>query len=203
MPDGVVERLFDSVRNAASVRGLAPVALAGHVETFDAEATTRGAVPEMVLTPAVFDHLVESRPDRLREQIREGEFEFLVGPIEGRFGLWIAEHEDRPDEAGLLVYTDTGVGGVAINDTQTAVAWARSRYEAARETAEPVTLDRVDERAAGRSRGRGLSHGAESAGVVARERRAPPRRARHASAPHTGGDMDAFLSRSGPVGICC
>lgn len=148
MPDGVVERLFESVRNAARVRGIAPVALSGHVDTFDAEATAGGAVPEMVLTPAVFDHMIRTRHERLVEQIREGNFEFYCGPVESRFGLWIVDHENRSSEAGVLAYTDTGVGGVAINDTPEAVAWARGRYERARELADPVTLDAIAERAA-------------------------------------------------------
>ncbi|MFC7096750.1 helix-turn-helix transcriptional regulator [Halobaculum marinum] len=154
VPDGVVDRLFESVRNATRVHGLAPVVLGGHIDTFDTEARTGGAVPKMVLTPAVFDHLVESRPERLREQIREGEFEFFVGPIDARFGLWVADHDDRPSEAGLLVYTDTGVGGVAINDTPEAVRWAHEQYDDARETAEPVTLELIADRlAAGASAG--------------------------------------------------
>ncbi|MFC6794694.1 hypothetical protein ACFQFH_10570 [Halobaculum halobium] len=43
----------------------------------------------------------------------------------------------------MVVYTDTGVGGVAVNDDPTAVAWARERFDRARADAERVTPEAV------------------------------------------------------------
>ncbi|WP_348607928.1 helix-turn-helix transcriptional regulator [Halobaculum rarum] len=143
LPDGVVERLFESVRTADEVYGVAPAALSGHLDTFDAEATAGGAVPEMVVTPTVLEHLIEHRPERFAADLREGTIEFFCAPMEIAFGLWIAAHDDRDDEAGIVVYTDTGVGGVAINDDPEAVDWARERFDRARSDAEPVTPETV------------------------------------------------------------
>lgn len=139
LPDGVVERLFESVRAADDVYGVAPAALSGHLDTFDAEATAGGAVPEMVVTPTVLDHLVERRPERFAADLRAGSIEFFCAPVEIAFGVWIATHDDRDDEAGIVVYTDTGIGGVAVNDDPTAVDWARERFDRARSGAERVT----------------------------------------------------------------
>ncbi|MFC6794693.1 helix-turn-helix transcriptional regulator [Halobaculum halobium] len=80
LPDGVVERLFESVRAADEVYGVAPAALSGHLDTFDAEATAGGAVPQMVVTPAVLDHLVERRPERFARELRAGGLEFFAPP---------------------------------------------------------------------------------------------------------------------------
>ncbi|SHG79073.1 helix-turn-helix transcriptional regulator [Halobaculum gomorrense] len=146
VPDGVVDRLFESVRNAEAVYGVAPAALTGHLDTFDDEATAGGAVPRMVVTPAVLDHLIDRRGERLAADLREGAFEFFCAPLEITFGLWVAAHDDGDDEAGIVVYTDTGVGGVAVNDAAEAVAWARERFERAREDAERITPEAVCER---------------------------------------------------------
>jgi len=143
LPDGVVERLFESVHTADEVYGVAPAALSGHIDTFDAEATAGGAVPEMVVTPAVLDHLVEHRPEQFAADLREGVVEFFRAPVAVEFGVWIAEHADGEDEAGIVVYTDTGVGGVAVNDDRRGVNWAREQFDRARSGAERVTPETV------------------------------------------------------------
>ncbi|GAA0208067.1 helix-turn-helix transcriptional regulator [Halobaculum roseum] len=143
VPDGVVERLFESVRGADAVYGVAPAALTGHLDTFDDEATAGGAVPRMVVTPAVLEHLIERRGERFAANLRDGTFEFFCDSVEITFGLWIAAHDGGDDEAGVVVYTDTGVGGVAVNDDPTAVDWARERFERARDGAERVTPETV------------------------------------------------------------
>ncbi|WP_435062594.1 helix-turn-helix transcriptional regulator [Halobaculum sp. EA56] len=171
-PDRVVDRLFESVRDAGTVRGIAPVALAGHLETFDRAATAGGAVPELVVTPDVFDHLVEVRGRRLRESVAAGDTAVYRARVDVPFGVWIAEGgaedggaadggdgaggSDRAGggdgtdaEAGVVVYTETGVGGVAVNDTARAVSWARERYAEARRGAERITADAVDEHLGG------------------------------------------------------
>jgi len=150
-PDRVVARLLESVRNADEVRGVAPVALAGHLEPFDRAATAGGTVPELVVTPDVLDHLVEVRGERFRESLRDGDLAFYRAAVDVPFGVWIADGDDESAEAGVVVYTDTGVGGVAVNGRPEAVSWARERYGAAREEAEPVTADRVARRLDGRS----------------------------------------------------
>lgn len=143
VPDGVIDRLFESVASASHVRGVAPVALSGHVDTFDAEATAGDTPPEMILSPDVLDHLVETRYDRVLELVETGAMEYYYGPIEVSFGVWVAAHEDRSDEAGLVVYTDTGVGGVAVNDTPEAIAWATDCIDHARSTATRLTAEEV------------------------------------------------------------
>jgi hypothetical protein len=146
VPDGVVERLFESVRSADAVYGVAPAALTGHLDTVDDKATAGGTVPRMVATPAVLDHLVDRRGERFAADLRDGAFEFFCDRVEISFGLWIAEYDETDDEAGLVAYTDTGVGGVAVNDAPEAVEWARERFDRARGGANRVTAEAVRER---------------------------------------------------------
>lgn len=138
-PDRVVGDLFDSVAGADSVRGVAPAALTGHMESFHEHASSGGAVPELLVTPAVLRQIAEVRGEALVETLRDGELDLRSGPVPFRFGLWLVDDA----EAGVVVYTDTGVRGVAVNDTEEALAWARERYERVAERADVVGPQRV------------------------------------------------------------
>lgn len=145
IPDSVIGRLFDSISDAACVEGIAPVALSGHIDTFDAEATAAGTPPAMVLSPAVLDHILDTRRERVLELLEAEEMRYFCGSMDVAFGLWIATYDDRDDEAGVVVYTDTGVGGVAVNDTTEAVDWARAQFDRVRDSADRVTIETVRE----------------------------------------------------------
>lgn len=134
-PDRVVDGLFDSVSGADSVRGVAPAVLSGHMESFQEHASSGGAVPELLVTPAVLDQIVAVREEALVETLRNGEVDLRSGPVPFRFGLWLVDDA----EAGVVVYTDTGVRGVAVNDTEEALTWAREQYDRVAEQAEVVT----------------------------------------------------------------
>jgi predicted transcriptional regulator len=141
-PDDVVSRLVESVSDASSVRGVAPVALTGHLDSFDRSVVGGGGSLEMVVSPAVFSTLVRVRTDRLLESIESGEATIYRGPVPFRFGVWLVD--DR--EVGVVVYTDTGVRGVVVNDSDAAMAWAEDLYEQTKADADPV--DAADVRAA-------------------------------------------------------
>ncbi|QLG61499.1 helix-turn-helix transcriptional regulator [Halorarum salinum] len=138
-PDRVVDDLFDSVADADSVRGVAPAALAGHMASFREHASSDGAVPELHVTPAVLRQVVEVRGGAAVESLRRGELDLLSGPVPFDFGLWLADDA----EAGVVVYTDTGIRGVAVNDAGEALAWAREQYERVAERGEAVAPEHV------------------------------------------------------------
>ncbi|WP_435124599.1 helix-turn-helix transcriptional regulator [Halobaculum sp. D14] len=144
-PDGVVDVLLDSVSDDARIRGVAPVALTGHVESFGDAAGGGAEPPELVVTPGVLDHLVETLGDGVKQSVRDGEMRLRCGRVPARFGLWLT----GDDQAGVVVYTDTGVRGVALNDDEDAVEWARDRFARVRDRSAPVTPAVVDDVAAG------------------------------------------------------
>lgn len=86
-PDRVVTDLFDSVADADSVRGVAPAALTGHMESFQEHASSGGAVPELLVTPAVLDQIVAVRGRAVVESLHDGEIDLRSGPVPFRFGL--------------------------------------------------------------------------------------------------------------------
>ena len=139
-PDRVLETLLDSVEETVTFRGVAPVAITGHVDAFYAAVTDEGEVPELLVDHAVLDHLIAAQGSAVREQVEDGNVHLRAGPVPFRFGLWLVDDS----EAGVVVYTDTGVRGVAVNDTAEAVAWACERYETAYADSERVTAATLD-----------------------------------------------------------
>jgi predicted transcriptional regulator len=140
LPDEVVSRLLESVGEADRVRGVAPVGMDGHLDAFrDATATRAGGL-ELVLTPELFDHIARTRPQETLEAVESGRARFFRADIPFRFGLWVAD--DR--EAGVVVYTDTGIRGVLVNDDGDAVEWALELYERVKGGAEPIRPDHVN-----------------------------------------------------------
>ncbi|ELZ91043.1 helix-turn-helix transcriptional regulator [Haloferax sulfurifontis] len=141
IPDSAIRELFSSVESAERVYGVAPVALVGQLRPFYETATEGGTVVEMIIADELFDRLAAA-PDShavILDQLRHDSVTLYRAEVPFRFGLWVTE-----SEAGIVVYTDTGVGGVARNDTEAAVEWATEQFEALRENAERLTLDSLD-----------------------------------------------------------
>lgn len=142
IPDSAIQELFSSIEHAERVYGVAPVALVGQLRPFYETATAGGTVVEMIIADELFDRLVAAPSSRtvIEDQLRHESVTLYRGSVPFRFGLWVTE-----SEAGIVVYTDTGVGGVARNDTKAAVEWANEQFETLRENAERLTLDSLDE----------------------------------------------------------
>ncbi|RDZ63388.1 hypothetical protein C5B90_09575 [Haloferax sp. Atlit-12N] len=142
IPDSAIQELFSSIEHAERVYGVAPVALVGQLRPFYETATAGGTVVEMIIADELFDRLVAVPTSRavIEDQLRHESVTLYRGEVPFRFGLWVTE-----SEAGIVIYTDTGVGGVARNDTEAAVEWANEQFETLRENAERLTLDSLDE----------------------------------------------------------
>ncbi|MDS0299484.1 hypothetical protein NDI76_12100 [Halogeometricum sp. S1BR25-6] len=140
MPDGVVERLFDSVEAATHLRGIAPVALSGHLNGFYEAARSNDARVEMLIDADVLDSLVATASTRetLLAQLRKERVTILRGEVPFSFGLWLTEAE-----AGVVVYSDTGVRGVIINDDAEACAWAETIFETLSAEAQRLTASGI------------------------------------------------------------
>ncbi|MCG1008357.1 transcriptional regulator FilR1 domain-containing protein [Halorubrum lacusprofundi] len=52
------------------------------------------------------------------------------------FGLWIVDSE----EAGIIIFTEQGIRGILMNDTDDALTWATNQYERAKQDADPIFL---------------------------------------------------------------
>lgn len=141
MPDGVVQRLFDSVENASRLRGVAPVVLSSHLESFYDAAKTGDARIEMIIDGELLDQLVAtpSTRDVLIAQLKDDRVTLSYADVPFSFGLWITE-----TEAGVVVYSDTGVRGLVVNDGAEAYSWAERRFEDLRDDARTLTTEGID-----------------------------------------------------------
>ncbi|MGQ4554974.1 transcriptional regulator FilR1 domain-containing protein [Halobellus sp. GM3] len=135
VPDGVMQRLFDSVEPAAAIRCIAPAVLSGHIRQFHEVATAGGATLEMVLDHPVVEQLLGASETSgpFLTALGDELVELRRADVPFSYGLWITD-----DEAGIVLYSDTGVRGVIVNDTEEALAWARSQYERIAHSADPI-----------------------------------------------------------------
>lgn len=60
----------------------------------------------------------------------------LHAPIPFSFGLSLFDD----DKAGLTIFSEQGIAGLVVNDTDDALAWAVDQYYRAKRDAEPVLL---------------------------------------------------------------
>nr|WP_241432033.1 GntR family transcriptional regulator [Haloferax mucosum] len=141
IPDSVMQRLFGSIEDADCLYGVAPVALAGQLRPFYETATAGGTTVEMILSNELFEKLVDTPDSRavIAEQLRRETVTIYRTDVPFGFGLWTVG-----DEAGIVVYTDTGVGGIARNDEDDAVSWAKAQFDSLREEATLVTDAALD-----------------------------------------------------------
>ncbi|UVE50270.1 hypothetical protein KU306_15435 [Haloferax larsenii] len=142
LPDSVLQRLFESIENAGHLCGVAPVALAGQLRPYYEAATAGGTTVEMVIDTELFDRLLATPDSRavIAEQLENDAVDIYRTPVPFGFGLWVTERD-----AGIVVYTDTGVGGIARNDHEGALAWATDLFESLRADATEVTLSSLGE----------------------------------------------------------
>jgi len=122
VPDAVLDPMLQSVREASLVRGFAPKALIGSaMDFYDAAVTGDGYELELVLDGDVFDRLYELQPQEKRS-CRGSDVMLLRGAIPYVYGLWIVDDT----AVGIVVYTEKGIQGCILNDTETAVGWGLS-----------------------------------------------------------------------------
>jgi len=136
LPDEIVMEFLERIQQAEHLRGLVPKALAGHVPTtHEAIRTGPTTRTEMVFDPAVYERVVNMYPDEMRSEHESDHVDHFQADVPVSYGLWIADD----DNAGVIVYSEGGIGGIIVNDSPAAIAWARDLYEEARADAELVT----------------------------------------------------------------
>ncbi|MDS0241372.1 MULTISPECIES: helix-turn-helix domain-containing protein [unclassified Haloferax] len=137
MPDAVIQTLLDSVEHATEVCVATPVVVTGFAEKFyDCVRIGDNYTLEMILPAQVFEQVHTAFPTLTNELMSDGNVRLYRASIPFSFGLWIAD----ADEVGIVVFTEQGLGGILVNDTDDALDWATDQYERAKQDAEPVFL---------------------------------------------------------------
>jgi len=137
VPDSVMQRVFDSLEPAAEARVVAPIVLSGHIDQFREVATADGTTTEMILDRAVVDQLLDADTSEARNAflaaLDDDQLELSRADVPLSYSLWVT-----PEETGIVLYSDTGVRGIAVNDTEAALEWATAQYERLAADAEPI-----------------------------------------------------------------
>ena len=137
MPDAVIQTLLDSVEHATEVYVATPVVVTGFAEEFyECVKISERYSLEMILPTQVFEQVHTAFPTLTNELMNDGNVHLYRASIPFSFGLWIAD----ADEVGIVVFTEQGLGGILVNDTDDALDWATDQYERAKQEADPVFL---------------------------------------------------------------
>ncbi|ELZ97158.1 hypothetical protein C439_17588 [Haloferax mediterranei ATCC 33500] len=137
IPDKTIEVFLDSVESATEIRGFTPIVMAGYAEDFY-QAVTAGDdyQLDLVLPEDVFNQVRELYSEQTDEALTNDQITFVHCEVPATYTLWIADN----DHAGIIVYTERGIQGILINDTDEALSWAVGQYEHVRDEAEPLVL---------------------------------------------------------------
>lgn len=137
VPDAVLDEFLVRVSDADHIKGVAPRAIAGYADSVQQRADDGDTTLELVLANDVYEQL--SKLYDIPGDDQDTTLYRTEVPFE--FGLWVSE---SPAHAGLVVYTDHGIKGILINDSERAVEWAIDQYQRVRDGAIPITEEAVD-----------------------------------------------------------
>lgn len=137
MPNAALSRISASIKKANNVRVVVPKLLIASINQFyDTVANDESSELELFFTTEAFERLKETNTRGIKEKIQNQCVSLYHGVIPFSFGLWIAGDE----EVGLIVYTERGVRGLLINDTDEALSWAVSQFEQVIEQADSAVI---------------------------------------------------------------
>ena len=135
VPDMIFDRFYESVAAAPSVRTVVPTVLREHIVRFGAEMRAQETAVELVVDTQVLEVLLDDPAMQtvIDTLVDSEQMTVLAAELSVRFGVW-----ETPQEAGVIVYTDTGPHSVLVNPRCAARRWARGVYEEAAADAVPL-----------------------------------------------------------------
>lgn len=128
--------VIELVRAGDRVRAVGPALPPRYVDDVRQSIEENELELELVVTPTVVDMLDRRGCHGLRDLVGRDEVGCYDLDECVPYALWIVESGDGTD-AGLVVYTDTGVKGVVRNDTDAMAEWAAATFLEYREAAAP------------------------------------------------------------------
>lgn len=127
-----IRRTVDLIRDADRVRGVGSAVTPQYVEALHAGVREGDLSLELVLTPPVCDTVSEAHREEfaaLLDADRAALYRVDEAPA---YVLWSATTAGETTTC-IVVYTDAGVEGVVVNDTDAATEWAAEVFERYRE----------------------------------------------------------------------
>lgn len=127
-PDRPLQKLLDRIRETRSLRGFSPVVLRQYVDTCYEQAVRESTKLELVITPTVRDCLETTYTEQLEEALHQPHVRIFETSESLPFGLTLF-NDGSTREAGLVLYSETGVSGFITNDSNSALGWAQQLHQ--------------------------------------------------------------------------
>ncbi|WP_423745201.1 hypothetical protein V5735_04080 (plasmid) [Haladaptatus sp. SPP-AMP-3] len=134
--DAVMTTLLDHAEAATTVRVVTPNIVAGYGDRFYRNGTSgREASLEVIIPPEVHEWFYSTYPSVATDVLDDPNANVFHASIPFSFGLSIFDS----DRAGITVFTDQGIAGLIVNDTNDALMWAEEQYDRVKQNAEPIS----------------------------------------------------------------
>ena len=125
-------------QEATMMKGLAPVVLSAYPDLIGEQLATGDLSVEIVATEEVISTLPELANSQAESLLDEESLTMYESETDLPYALWLMETPTGV-HAGITAYDSSGVAGVLINDSDTAVQLARSQYQQYREEAHLIS----------------------------------------------------------------
>ncbi len=135
-PEYPLERGFELLGTASRISGVGPIP-PQRVEALAEAVVDRGATVELVVTADAWERAERTQAEALRALLDSEGATLYRTDSAMRYAVLTGETAEGT-ETELVVYTDTGVGGVLVNDARAMTDWARSTFRRYRDRAARV-----------------------------------------------------------------
>jgi len=134
-PEQALEPSSEILKDATVLKGLAPVVLNTYLFNIGEQLERDCLGGEIVVEPDVLSSLQRTSNDIAEPIFNDDSLSLYLSETQLPYALWIMETPNG-DQVGVTVYNSTGVAGVLVNDSDSAVQWAESQYQSYRDQAE-------------------------------------------------------------------
>jgi len=136
--DGVLTELLEYAEEASDIRVATPQVVAGYGDRF----YQRGVINEdysleIIIPPEVHQWFHSTHSSITADVSTDSNVIVFCASIPFHFGLAIFDDK----YATVTVFTDQGIAGLLVNDTNDALSWAENQFKRAKQDAEPISLD--------------------------------------------------------------
>ncbi|RLM49639.1 winged helix-turn-helix domain-containing protein [Halorubrum sp. Atlit-28R] len=135
--NAVMTKLLDFAEVATEIRVVTPNIVAGYADKFyQSGISGQDTTFEMIIPPEIHSWFQSTHPSVAKNILDDPDMNILQASIQFSFGLSIFDH----NHAGITIFTEHGIAGLLVNDTDDALAWAEEQYKRVKQDAEPLFL---------------------------------------------------------------
>ena len=136
-PDAVINVFLDHINRSTTVRVVTPVVLLGFVDEFiHSVSDSKDYKLELITSENVLDRVSTYRPDLLSDFADDPNLSCYCTNIPFDVAFWIGDHE----HVGIIVFTEQGVSGIIVIDTDEALDQATDQFNQMKDHTESASV---------------------------------------------------------------